>query len=331
MPFVKVGQRERRKIIARGRKRAGGNLKKTTRKGAYKPIRKRNFQKRRAPFVETKKQEDVTVALKAKIDGTVIDDTIRVTTLPLTISNGTRAQAGGTATPNTITNLPLFSFLQMNQGLGAADVTGLNVFSKYLKAKVSVELPSGSLAIKHACDLYLVHGFITLPIGSTLHTDPTTDQVTRSYVHTHIQEQLQQYFNQRSDALHFIPKRRNNIKILGYRKVKPNNNTNLGAPLTPLLTSVGQGTVSATAGAAPLVRMTCNWPMMKKVPYSTGKDGTDVNPDGLQHLYPNYSWLPFMVLYNPTALQFLDPNNYADAYEPKFKVRYNSAHYFSDS
>ena len=324
-------RKQNRSRMPRKTNNTRGALKKTTRKGAYKPVRKRNFQKRRAPFVETKKQEDVTVSLKAKLEGIVTDDTIRVTTLPLTISNGTRAGQGGTAIPNTITNLPLFSFLQMNQGLGASDINGLNVFSKYLKAKVSIELPSGSLAIKHPCDLYLVHGFITLPIGSTLHTDPITSEVTRSYVHTHIQEQLQQYFNQRSDALHFIPKQRSNVKILGYRKVKPNLNSNLGAPLTPLLTSVGQGTVSATAGASPLVRMTCKWPMMKKVPYSTGKDSLQISNDGLQHLFPNYSWLPFMVLYNPTALQFLDPNNYADAYEPKFQVRYNSAHYFSDS
>jgi hypothetical protein len=309
------------------------NLKKTTRKGAYKKPAKRNFQKRRAPFVETKKQEDVTVAIKAKVQSQVVDDTIRLTTAPLTISNGTRAVPGGNAAiANTITMLPLYSFLTMNQGLGASDVNGLSVFSKYLKAKVAIEIPSGQRVIKHPCDLYLVHGWITLPVGSTLHTDPTTDQVTRQYIQTHIQEQLQQYFNQRADKLHFIPKERKNLKILGYRKVKPNLNANLGAQATALQYPNNQGGIVVSGvGSPPIVNMTCNWPLMRKIPYSTGKDGVQANPEGLQHLFPNYSWLPFMVLYNPTALDFLDPNNYTDQYEPKFKVRYNSAHYFSDS
>jgi hypothetical protein len=305
------------------------NLRKTTRKGAYKKGAKRNFQVRRAPFVETKKQTDMLVALKAKVPLLGNQDTIRRTVEPLVIENGS-VDGMGNINPNCLTVFPLNSFLNMNTGLENSDMIGRSVFSKYLKAKLTIEIPYGQRVIKHPADLYIVHGFITVPIANTLHSDPTTLLTTRTHVNNHITEQLQQYFNQRKDKLDFPTKSRRNIKILGYRKVKPNLNNNLGgqATLTQYPNQQG-GIVNDSVGAPPLVNMTCNWPMMRKTQYELGLDeiGGD---DALQHNFPNYSWLPFMAMYNPTAATFKGAT-YVSQYEPKFTVRYNSCHYFTDS
>eukprot|EP01046_Picozoa_sp_COSAG06_P106621 COSAG06_NODE_52910_length_303_cov_0.730392_1_plen_79_part_01 len=78
--------------------------------------------------------------------------------------------------------------------------------------------------------------------------------------------------------------------------------------------------------------MTCSWNTKRKVHYVLGTDNIDPQSGtALPFNYPNYAWLPFMCLYNPTASKFLDANIYTQQYEPKFNVRYNSVHYFSDS
>lgn len=304
------------------------NLVKTTRRGAYKPKRKANFQKRRAPFVETKQQTDILVALKAGVPANGVEDTIRRTSEALEISNGT---FGGAS--NTLTILPINSFCQMNRGLEHSDMIGDSVYSRYLKCKVEIGLPFGQRCIKHPCDLYLIHGWITHPIGNTVHTNPTKAEFTRTQLNEHIQEQLQQYFNQRIDKLQFIPKKTSNIKIEGYRKVKPKLNQSLGAPASQVMFSNNMGgIVQDSVGSPPVVNMTCNWRTKRKINYVQGTDNIDpTSGTALMFNYPNYAWLPFMLLYNPTAAKFLDANIYTQQYEPKFNVRYNSAHYFSDS
>lgn len=335
MPGTDYRARARMRLAAH--KRAGtqsykpfsrrtGNLKKTTAKGAYKPNRKSNFQKRRAPFVETKSVDDILIAGKAGVlNAGEESDTIRNPVHSLEISNGT---AGA---PNTFTMLPLNSFNNMQRGLSHSDIIGDNIYSRYLKAKVEIQLPGNDKIIRHACDLYLIHGFVTLPLGLNFNTTPEANDLTRTQLNAHISNQLLQYFNQRSDKLQFMTKRQNNIKILGYRKVKPNNNQALGGSSGPIVNnpSVG-GAIITGAGTPPLVNMTCNFPTKRKIFYEDGKSNLAAPVNNFGMMYANFAWQPFMCLYNPTADSFTDASLYPVG-EPKFKVRYNSKHYFSDS
>ena len=119
---------------------ARGALKKTTRKGAYKPSRKRNFQRRRAPFVETKSVDDILIAGKAGVlNAGEESDTIRNPVHSLDISNG----AAGN--PNTFTMLPINSFNNMQRGLSHSDILGDYIYSRYLKAKILRILKSSNL------------------------------------------------------------------------------------------------------------------------------------------------------------------------------------------
>lgn len=296
-------------------------MKKTTKRGAYKPVAKKAMMNRRAPFTETKSIDDILVAGKAGVLAGGSADTLRNPIYPLTILNGT------TGSPNTFTILPVQCFSNMERGFEHTDITGDYIFSKYLKAKVEFELPGNEKMIKHPCDVYLIHGWVTLPLGKNLNTTPTQDQLTRAQYNEHIEDQLSQYFNQRQDKLIFRSKRTNNIKILGYRKLKPNNNQNLGAAPTPQIFDRAGGTVSTGGGSPPIVNMACNWPTKRKIYY---EDGASSIQNGFPHLYPNFAWLPFMVVYNPTANDFLNTGVYPSG-EPQIRVRYNCKHYFSDS
>lgn len=331
---IKSGSNRGRKIHLGGGKRVYGALRKTTKKGAYNKARKANFQKRRAPFVETKQQTDQMVATKAGILTGTPNDTIRMTTEQLQIPYGTISGSGVVA-PQTLTLFPINSFLNMNPGIGATELIGQSCYSRYLKCKVEFELPFHQNQIKHPCDMFLIHGWVTTPINANLHTTPTMVDITRDNVQDHIQEQVLEYFNQRTDKLQYIPKRTSNIKILGYRKLKVKNNSNLG----PDPTWVSQGANPVYGwGARPVINMVCNWRTKRKIHYVEGDTNLPAGPAGipLAHMYPNYAWLPFMALYNPTAAEFLSSVRYPGGTPgsndpPEMFIRYNSIHYFSDS
>ena len=86
------------------------------------------------------------------------------------------------------------------------------------------------------------------------------------------------------------------------------------------------GIQTYSVGAKPIVNMTCNWRTKRKIHYSQGTAAAGA----IEHQYPNFAWLPFMCVFNPTAGDFLDTTLYTGG-EPKFQVRYNCIHYFSDS
>ena len=61
----------------------------------------------------------------------------------------------------------------------------------------------------------------------------------------------------------------NDIKILGYRKVKPNRNTSIGVP-NALITSSTAGDPPQQVGSVPNVNMSMTWSVNRKVHYTEG-------------------------------------------------------------
>ena len=189
----KLGRPVRPRRPGRQRTTNKGALKKTTRKGAYAPARKAAFQKRRAPFVETKNQTDEILAGKnGQIDGSVKDG-IRNPVVPLEISNGVVSNA------NELTMLPVHTFFNMNKGLEGSDMIGSSVYSRYLQARLEFEIPSGAKAIQHPCNLYLIHGWVTAPKNNTLHTTTTVEAQTRQDLQDYVKNHVFEHFNQRRD------------------------------------------------------------------------------------------------------------------------------------
>lgn len=314
MPKGRIGQKHKQKYMT-----------KTTKKGAYNPKKKSNFQKRRAPFVETKNQTDEILAAKNGDVSGALKDGIRNPTVPLELTNGT------SMTPIEFNVLPVQTFYSMSQGLDSSDMIGTSVYSRYLQARLEFELPHGqSNTIQHPCNLYLIHGWVTAPLNRTLHTTPAEGDQERDALIEFIKSHVEEHFNQRRDKLTWKPKRTNTVKILGYRKIKPQTNFNLGIDSMMLNNPVGGGIQTYAVGSKPLINMVCNWPMKRKVHYVKGFNDTTLIPPAVENYYPNFSWLPFMLVYNPTAGDFFNTTLYPLG-DPKVKVRYNCIHYYSDS
>lgn len=298
------------------------NLKKTTTRGAYKRGAKKNFRVRREPFVETKALDTDTLMIEAGIAGNETAHGVRNTLLPLELQN-----------QSAFNILPIFEYYKKSQGIEDYQVVGNSIYSKYLKTKLEFTLPYGDDTIRHPAEVFLVHGWITQPIGATAHTSPSDKNMTQGIFMNHINDQIQQYFNDRLDKLRFIGPSTSNVQILGYKKLKIPKRANLG--LVPTLYESGMD--DPIEGSLPMINATVQWRCMKKIQLTKGI--SQVNPGSgftSEFRYPNNSWIPFMVVYSPTFQSFTanQPgagNIYPPGIEPKISVRYNTKHYYSDS
>lgn len=147
---------------------------------AYKPKQKKRFQKKRQPFVETKKKIDL-----------VYDD---ATMNPL--SNATNPQI------RTFRNLqmsPISAYMFMKRGHNDGQIVGRDIYSKYLKQKFEIRLPQGRIPdtsipigntnrpynrITRPCQIWVVWGWIKKPFGDR--DDPTGQDNTIQDVYNEI-------------------------------------------------------------------------------------------------------------------------------------------------
>jgi hypothetical protein len=290
-----------------------GVLVKTSRGGAYNKNRKRNFQKRRAPFVETK----------------TVDDRDTSATFPISKSNNPGVEYKNYVTE--LTNMNPDSFILKKQGFGESECIGQSIFARYLKMKISIQFPSPN-SIKtdagstkqfplHPQRYELIWGFVPSPLGLTASTTPDSRVETLAHIHSYINNRVDEYFDALTDTMDFIPKRGVAIKIIGRRNIRPPLRQ-ISAPAQVL------GDTAAAAqqvGTTPTFDTSVSWPMNRKVHYekSSNLDGDDKE----QGLYANWSWLPFCVLWNkdfssipPSSRTFQTP-----------ALMWNSQLWFSDS
>jgi hypothetical protein len=162
-------------------------------------------------------------------------------------------------------------------------------------------------------------------MANTPNTTITDNNVTQQNVTDHIVSQLKPYFNDKEDALRFIPKATSNVKILSYSRVKPNLNEAIG-PL-PVLSE------NATpSGSVPLVNKSFTWKTNRKLHYTLGKStGTgndaDLNTADTQNWFINHQWIPFQLIYNPDFALCKT----AAGVDTLISVRHNNIHYYTDS
>ncbi len=300
-------------------------LKKTTKKGAYKKDAKANFGKRRRPFVETKTREAITVNLHNSYSGEFdlnYPNVLEFVDLPV---------------DDAFTLLEPRTFTRMCQGIGEDKMIGESVFSRYVKQKVTFKYPGGSNQIAFAHNMYLISGWITVPIGlsDTIGNQwngsdiPAISQIDFNSLKSYIAYQVKQYYNEREDKMRFIPKETTSIKVESYRKIRANRND-----ITGLLPNDG-GALSATAsgGEIPHIHMSNTWTVNRKVHYAKGKAisvsgsiPSQVTND-TENWFPNHAWLPFTVIYNP------DFENQKDiAGNPAtIQICHNDQHWYTDA
>jgi hypothetical protein len=132
-------------------------------KQAYKPKQKKKFMKKRQPFVETKKARSV-VATSEVMN-------------PLVLASQPNPQYR-TWRHKQIS--PIDQFLFLDRGVGNDKMVGRDIYSKYLKQKIEIELPAGVIPdttipngnqnrpfcrITQPIQIYVVWGWIKKPFG----------------------------------------------------------------------------------------------------------------------------------------------------------------------
>jgi len=305
-----------KKTIVKGKKKAAtkGVMKKTTAKGAYAKNKKATMVKRNAPMKETKK---------------------RVQSLLANYNAGTNVQGIPNGLTSDIFNVAKtykiiipWSLCSYNQGVTDSDMIGTNLFSKYLKAKFEFTVDSITNGGKNVpggngfpSEVYLIHGWCTVPVNSTLNTIPKTEDVDRMAFVAHVEEQVKQHFDGENDQLSFDSKKRTGIKILSKRRVAPNRNTQLSLPQQIAAANAAQDSYVAFGTIAP-VNMSHTWRTMKKIHYTPGK--IHVNPVGDTSFFlPNWSWIPFSLIYCPNAL--------SQEAGQGVNYQYDNCHWYTDS
>lgn len=279
------------------------NLKKTTAKGAYNKTAKKNFQKRRAPMVETKKRTQEGIAT-----GTATPDNI----------------PNGITTNSTISMetayhfVPVWSFNSMTRGIGDDQMIGSSVYARYLKSRIVFTIGYGANTPGYAGiaeELRVIHGWCTAPLNLNAYTTPNEGVLDRSAFSVHVNNQVKEYFDDRGDPLRFRPKQGTGIKILGNRKIirkADQYNMQPNAFYDPDQAEV------LVEGTGDEITVNSTWPMNKKVHYTQANQQTGESD---HWYYPNSQWIPFVMLYSP---RFQSQTN-----GPLY--RYNNVFYFSDS
>lgn len=304
-------------------------IKATTKKGAYKKAAKARFGRRRRPFVETKTRESISVNMNNRTPpamGQTFDvdypNILDFQNLPV---------------DDAFTLLEPRSFTRMCQGIGEDKMIGESVFSRFVKQKVTFRYPSGSDQIAFAHSLYLISGWITLPIGlSDTSTNtwgnpavaiPSISSVDFNSLKSYIAYQVKQYFNEREDKMRFIPKQTTNIRIDSYRKVRTDRNSQ-----TSMLPSTGDAvSTAASAGQLPDIHMSNTWKVNRKVHYVKGKEVDLTYPPAsgqdTENWFPNYQHLPWTIVYNPNFANQKNPAGTA----VNIQLCHNDQHWYTDA
>ncbi|AXQ65447.1 MAG: hypothetical protein [Circular genetic element sp.] len=335
----------------------GRVMRKVSKQGAYKKTVKSQMVMRRAPIVETKQRvaSDIAAINGHAAGGDDILNPLNWRTIVV---------------DDAFTLIPIDSYYRISHGLEEYQCIGNSLFSKYLNLKLQVRFPDGrakatlpdpsgtgtyevpNVMIRNATKLYMICGWVTRNWGLPLvqvnsENKLTSHTATQANLKEYIISQLKPYFDDDEDKLQFRPKATTNIKVDKYVRVKPNLTTAIASQATPANNWSVPGNpnydevVIGATGSIPDVYRSWSTKTNRKLTLTEGvKITTPISPETFrddENLYPNDSWLPFCVLYNPDY-ETQKARWLPDDVDPlKLKqicainYRFNDAHYFTDS
>lgn len=325
MDYVRVvGKKGRRKAPAK--KANPKNMKKTTKKGAYAPARKKQMAVRRAPIVECKKDERIrwnglTALTPAEWPALSDFNFLQI---------GDTASTTGTA-QHCITGVPE-TFLYRTQGLGSDEMIGDSVFLKYLKCKFEFKLPTDASLIHFPqCQLFLIHGFVQGSISANELTDPKLSELTRTTIDDYVQQQVNEYFNNQTEPISFRDKGHPNtpVKVLRKKEIRWDVSKSILPPPHRQLSS--DLSLMQSVGDLPTKVVTVEWPMMRKQKYekaaalTSAAERTKEANWFANNVDPKLGY-PFWCIYMPGGQNIV----YSDT-DNRVRARINDCAWFTDS
>lgn len=314
-------------------KRKGSkNMKKTTRRGAYKPSKVKNIKRRLAPLVETKTRELAEIAAPfGAQSGQIADPTVYNPLMASTAQPAPHTNAiPSTGIYNLLTLANFYTQFQVGQRVAvdnANRINGNSIFAKYLNVKGIVRFPVAENIQAYPQSLELIWGWCP-PMNATTNTAPAVTSLSPASLYSHITAQVSEYMNAQSDQLRFHPKRDQHCRIVGRRRVRPNLQRQYTLP--PTIKDDGQAVQSE--GVVPDWKFNVSFKIMKKIHYDRGGviSYVDDNQNTIDEQCYNLNdhAIPFVCFYQPdygvinggVATEDTVPN-----------VAYNSILYFNDS
>lgn len=282
--------------------------------GAYKRNNKKQFKNARRPFVEGK-----TRSLKDVLESNVP----AASQPPDTLAESVNYPGLGLTTvllDDAYTSLQMSAFTQQQRGLLEHQMIGNSIYVKYLKAKIKIDFPPINLLTKPA-KLYLIHGWMTTPPNWTTATTPAVNTATTADLQNHINQRLRNYFNELQDQMLFRPKSYDNgIKVIRNQRIEPNLQKQFSIPANQ------PSGPTSMYGSVPSVMKSCSWTVNRKIHFEDSTNGTGLT----DYLYPNNSWLPFCVLYNPDFKAFT-PDSGETREGNRLHILMNNQIWYSDS
>jgi hypothetical protein len=297
--YVKRKQAKRGNIV----KAMGGKV------NPYK--NRRNFRPNIQPFTETKKLAGVpTPALR--------------TSLVLKL-----------ATTGAFNIISPVEYLYRKQGNAEGEMVGDNVYGRYLTMKLQIGFPQGinNIILPSSLHVYFITVFQELNL--TAFTTPTRSgsaggAVTKTQIEEHIQNQLKEFYNSKSDQMQFHDKLQG-FRVDKYHRIKPNRNRAIGQPTT------GQfqiGTAPNLVGGPPDIFLSHTWNVKQKLHYQD----FDNNNGGNDTHYlnkPGRAGYKCCVIYNPDY-QFQVPaqvpgSDPPEMTDPRIEYQHNACFWYGDS
>lgn len=216
----------------------------------------------------------------------------------------------------------------MSKGTRNDQMDGNEVFSKslYLKGKIT------GLPANNTVEAFLYYGWIKDRLGLTDFTTPTSSNATRQDVEDFVLNQLKQHFDEKKDEMRFRENKKDNIKIVGVRKLQHPQDAQLQDQIDFKCSWRTNRKVVYTRCHVP--DMNSNWignnysfvsttadPQNPdiNVTDTTQQSGDSLGGDTFQFL-PLNSWLPFALVYVP---------EYASISPGTVSLQYNDIHYFT--
>lgn len=314
-------------------------MKKVTRKGAYKKNIKNQMMLRRAPLVETKSRTHSDIALLNGYDIKERDATEKENYDFLTLG-ALQQPLNWRIIPNedAFTFVGLDSFTRIQQGLKPYQMIGDTITAKWLNTRLEVRFPQGELfpkvpaepdelyrnmMIQEDIKVYAIWGYVTTPLHAPLEDSSgdrkTSDTISQAELGNHIKAQIKPFFNDDTDKLSFRPRETMNVKIERYVRLKPNLSQAIPTQATPVTsTHPTPNSIMQATGSIPNVMRSHNFTMNRKILYTEGEpvDPTGTDWKDYENNYPNNSWLPFCVIYNPGYKAMLQVTKQTDGSSP---------------
>lgn len=315
----------RKTRVDKGKKRKPYNTQAAKMKRAKNQMlaSKARFAKTRRPFVEVKGRSHLELynTMYGGEGGSVAVDNVEDPTLMKSLTT-----SGPGLPAQKLTFLPLWSFMNPVVGTSGKDMLGRYLTAKYLTCRVELHPPTHYDAMSSPFKsprLYMIHGWMTKPVNANAFTTPTRDAFTRENLLDHLSNHISQKWRNDGDDnfLRFREKSQLDIKILGYKRIRVNSRNQLS--VAPTVVNDSANDQQVVIGQNPIQEYRFKFPMNnRKIKYSVGANPSTSHA-GFN--YPNDSWIPFVLLYQPDHLQ------QEGGVDKNWQFRYNNKLWFTDS